>query len=168
MKGGTWLVASKIRSAILTLIFHHLVLNLFSNRKIVLTISFPQHKSFLHVSKMIAAHSFLSEYLVQNKYAAAGKVTINGGSNGGARSSPCLKMEVLSHSLRPGLLVAACINCAPEDTFGCAVAEVSVYDLLKVRPFFTASANCLTYRVVPQIHNRFVVCDLIVWTQLTV
>ena len=33
---------------------------------------------------MIAVHVlFGSEYLVQNKYAAPGKVVINGGSNGG-------------------------------------------------------------------------------------
>lgn len=47
------------------------------------------------------------------KYAAPGKVAINGGSNG-------------------GLLVAACTNIAPEGTFGAAVAEVGVMDLLKV------------------------------------
>ncbi|KZT27069.1 hypothetical protein NEOLEDRAFT_1194599 [Neolentinus lepideus HHB14362 ss-1] len=58
-----------------------------------------------------------TEYLVQNKYAAPGKVAINGGSNG-------------------GLLVAACINRAPEGTFGAAVAEVGVLDLLKF-PHFT-------------------------------
>lgn len=32
-----------------------------------------------------------------------------------------------------GLLVAACVNRAPEGTFGAAVAEVGVLDLLKVR-----------------------------------
>jgi prolyl oligopeptidase PreP (S9A serine peptidase family) len=31
-----------------------------------------------------------------------------------------------------GLLIAACINRAPEGTFGAAVAEVGVLDLLKV------------------------------------
>jgi len=31
-----------------------------------------------------------------------------------------------------GLLVSACINRAPEGTFGCALAEVGVHDLLKV------------------------------------
>jgi hypothetical protein len=30
-----------------------------------------------------------------------------------------------------GLLVAACVNRAPEGTFGAAVAEVGVLDLLK-------------------------------------
>lgn len=32
-----------------------------------------------------------------------------------------------------GLLVAACVNRAPEGTFGAAVAEVGVLDMLKVR-----------------------------------
>jgi prolyl oligopeptidase PreP (S9A serine peptidase family) len=51
--------------------------------------------------------------------------------------------EVMAH-LRPaqseelsttgtGLLVAACVNRAPVGTFGAAVAEVGVLDLLKVR-----------------------------------
>jgi prolyl oligopeptidase len=31
-----------------------------------------------------------------------------------------------------GLLIAACVNIAPEGTFGAAVAEVGVLDLLKV------------------------------------
>jgi hypothetical protein len=39
--------------------------------------------------------------------------------------------------------VAACVNRAPEGTFGCAVAEVGVHDLLKVGVLrFSAS---LTY-----------------------
>ncbi|KAG6888631.1 hypothetical protein C0995_006875 [Termitomyces sp. Mi166 len=52
----------------------------------------------------------------KNKYAGAGMVAINGGSNG-------------------GLLVGACINRAPEGTFGAAVAEVGVMDLLKFSKF---------------------------------
>lgn len=32
-----------------------------------------------------------------------------------------------------GLLVAACVNRAPQGTFGAAVAEVGVLDLLRVR-----------------------------------
>jgi len=57
-----------------------------------------------------------SEYLVKNKYAAADKLTLNGGSNG-------------------GLLVAACVNRAPPGTFGAAVAEVGVLDLLKFNQY---------------------------------
>lgn len=53
---------------------------------------------------------------MKNKYAAPGKVAINGASNG-------------------GLLVAACINRAPEGTFGSAVAELGVHDLLKFHKF---------------------------------
>ncbi|EKM75717.1 hypothetical protein AGABI1DRAFT_116196 [Agaricus bisporus var. burnettii JB137-S8] len=62
-----------------------------------------------------------TEYLVKNKYAGAGKVAINGGSNG-------------------GLLVAACVNRAPEGTFGAAVAEVGVLDLLKFHKFTIGKA----------------------------
>ena len=57
--------------------------------------------------------------------------------------------------------MAACINRAPEGTFGAAVADVGVLDLLKVRIFLTVSANCLDHRVVPQVYDRFVVCNLI-------
>ncbi|KAH9950170.1 prolyl oligopeptidase [Amylocystis lapponica] len=57
-----------------------------------------------------------TEFLVKNKYAAPGKVAINGGSNG-------------------GLLVAACVNRAPEGLLGAAVAEVGVLDLLKFADF---------------------------------
>lgn len=57
-----------------------------------------------------------TEWLVKNKYAGKGKVAINGGSNG-------------------GLLVAASVNRAPEGTFGAAVAEVGVLDLLKFADF---------------------------------
>ena len=80
---------------------------------------------------------------MKNKYAAPGKVAINGGSNGGARSSSCFTTELSTQILCLGLLVAACINRAPEGTFGSAVADVGVHDLLKVRSSFTASANCL-------------------------
>ncbi|KAF8169488.1 prolyl oligopeptidase [Pholiota molesta] len=62
-----------------------------------------------------------TEFLVTNKYAAPGKVTINGGSNG-------------------GLLVTACVNRAPEGTFGCAIAEVGVHDLLKFHKFTIGKA----------------------------
>ncbi|KAG5642611.1 hypothetical protein DXG03_002481 [Asterophora parasitica] len=62
-----------------------------------------------------------TEYLVKNKYAGAGKVAINGGSNG-------------------GLLVGASVNRAPEGTFGAAVAEVGVLDLLKFHKFTIGKA----------------------------
>ena len=62
-----------------------------------------------------------AEYLMQHKYAGQGKIAINGGSNGGT-------------------LVAACINRSPE-TFGAAVAEVGVMDLLKVRYDWWAQHN---------------------------
>ncbi|KAG8875819.1 hypothetical protein FRB98_007565 [Tulasnella sp. 332] len=57
-----------------------------------------------------------TKYLVDHKHGAPGKVAINGGSNGGT-------------------LVAACVNRAPEGTFGAAVAEVGVLDLLKFAQF---------------------------------
>ena len=41
-------------------------------------------------------------------------------------------------TLWAGLLVAACINRAPEGTFGAAVAEVGVLDMLKVSLLFCA------------------------------
>ena len=86
---------------------------------------------------------------------------INGGSNGGAfvtfKVDKFLNRALISLSSCLGLLVAACINRAPEGTFGAAVAEVGVHDLLKVRSSLTVSANCLDCRVVPQIYNRFVV-----------
>ena len=111
---------------------------------------------------MITTHFFGSEYLVQNKYAAPGKVVINGGSNGGAFFTLLdYQGECRSLSSCLGLLVAACINRAPEGTFGAAVAEIGVHDLLKVRTSLTVSANCLHCPVVPQIYNRFVVCNLI-------
>jgi len=62
-----------------------------------------------------------TQYLVKNKYAGRGQVAINGGSNG-------------------GLLVAACVNRAPEGTFGAAVAEVGVLDLLKFADFTIGKA----------------------------
>lgn len=75
------------------------------------------------------------QYLVSNKYAAPGKVAINGGSNGGRL---CVYEFVCLNSRHSptGLLVAACVNIAAEGTFGAAVAEVGVLDMLKV--------SCLT------------------------
>ncbi|TFY82919.1 hypothetical protein EWM64_g1087 [Hericium alpestre] len=57
-----------------------------------------------------------TDWLVKNKYAGKGKIAINGGSNG-------------------GLLVSASVLRAPEGTFGAAVAEVGVHDLLKFNKF---------------------------------
>lgn len=57
-----------------------------------------------------------TNYLKTNKIAHPEKIAINGGSNG-------------------GLLVAACANIAPEGTFGAAVAEVGVLDMLKFNKF---------------------------------
>ncbi|THH11283.1 hypothetical protein EW145_g767 [Phellinidium pouzarii] len=61
-----------------------------------------------------------SQYLKDNKIAAVDKIAIRGGSNG-------------------GLLVAACVNMAPEGTFGAAVAEVGVLDMLKFHKFTIGS-----------------------------
>jgi hypothetical protein len=77
------------------------------------------------------------------------------------RSSLVLNTERLPLFSCLGLLVAACVNRAPEGTFGAALAETGVHDLLKVRTSLTLSANCLDRCVVPQIYNRFVVCNLI-------
>lgn len=39
---------------------------------------------------------------------------------------------ILRFTMGTGLLVAACVNRAPEGLIGAAVAEVGVHDLLKV------------------------------------
>ncbi|KZV73550.1 prolyl oligopeptidase [Peniophora sp. CONT] len=57
-----------------------------------------------------------SEWLVANKYTSRGRIVLNGGSNG-------------------GLLVAACINRAPQGLIGAGIAEVGVLDLLKFADF---------------------------------
>lgn len=53
-----------------------------------------------------------------------------------------------------GLLVAACVNRAPEGTFGAAVADVGVLDMLKVckHPvhFFFI---CGSYYLISQFHK---------------
>ncbi|KAF8448942.1 prolyl oligopeptidase [Boletus edulis BED1] len=67
-----------------------------------------------------------TEHLVKNKIAAVGKVAINGASNG-------------------GLLVGACVNIAPQGTFGAAVAEVGVMDLLKFADFTIGKAWTADY-----------------------
>ncbi|KAH0586963.1 hypothetical protein H2248_005791 [Termitomyces sp. 'cryptogamus'] len=81
------------------------------------------HKAGTREKKVNVFDDFIAatEHLVKNKYAGAGKVAINGGSNG-------------------GLLVGACINRAPEGTFGAAVAEVGVMDLLKFSKFTIGKA----------------------------
>ncbi|KAI0761741.1 hypothetical protein BC629DRAFT_1443455 [Irpex lacteus] len=76
------------------------------------------HQGAVRERKVNCFDDFIAatEYLVKNKYAAPGKVAINGGSNG-------------------GLLVAACVNRAPEGLLGAAIAEVGVLDLLKFADF---------------------------------
>ncbi|KAH7907477.1 prolyl oligopeptidase [Hygrophoropsis aurantiaca] len=76
------------------------------------------HEAGIREKKINVFDDFIAatKYLITHKYAAPGKVAINGGSNG-------------------GLLVGACVNLAPAGAFGAAVAEVGVLDLLKVRGF---------------------------------
>ncbi|KAJ2925832.1 hypothetical protein H1R20_g11259, partial [Candolleomyces eurysporus] len=76
------------------------------------------HKAGYREKKHNCFDDFIAatEYLVKNKYAAPGKVAINGGSNG-------------------GLLVSACVLRAPTGTFGAAVSDVGVHDLLRFHKF---------------------------------
>ncbi|KAG8965200.1 hypothetical protein FRC05_003343 [Tulasnella sp. 425] len=78
---------------------------------------------------------YATKYLVDNKYAAPGKVAINGGSNGGT-------------------LVAASINRAEQGTFGAAIADVGVMDLLKF-PQFTIGAAWVSDYGDPRDPNDF-------------
>ena len=98
----------------------------------------------------------LREWLVKNKYAGKGKVAINGGSNGGTSR----KLDISANlscsfifCITIGLLVAASVNRAPEGTFGAAVAEVGVLDLLKARIFFDSHIK-LTVFVVCGLYDR--------------
>ncbi|PLW39357.1 hypothetical protein PCASD_05015 [Puccinia coronata f. sp. avenae] len=68
---------------------------------------------------------YATKYLVAHGYAAPDKVTIMGGSNG-------------------GLLVAACVNQAPE-LFGAALAEVGVLDMLRFHRFTIGRAWIADY-----------------------
>jgi len=68
---------------------------------------------------------YATKYLVANRYVAPDKVTIMGGSNG-------------------GLLVAACVNQAPE-LFGAALAEVGVLDMLRFHRFTIGRAWIADY-----------------------
>ncbi|KAL5527147.1 hypothetical protein ACEPAG_5938 [Sanghuangporus baumii] len=78
--------------------------------------------------KMNVFNDFISatQYLKANHIAHPEKITINGGSNG-------------------GLLVAACVNIAPEGTFGAAIAEVGVLDMLKFNKFTIGRAWASDY-----------------------
>ncbi|KDR68475.1 hypothetical protein GALMADRAFT_78538 [Galerina marginata CBS 339.88] len=76
------------------------------------------HKGGRRETKVNTFDDFIAaaQFLVKNKYAAPGKVAINGASNG-------------------GLLVMGSIVRAPEGTFGAAVPEGGVADLLKFHKF---------------------------------
>jgi hypothetical protein len=72
---------------------------------------------------------------VKNKYADPTKVAIMGCFNGGDSCYLLQHLQLLRIPRASGLLVAACVNRAAEGTFGCAVAEGGLYDILKVGLF---------------------------------
>lgn len=63
---------------------------------------------------------------------ASGKVAISGASNGGQYSCPVIIIGFGWQYPKIGLLVCGSLVRAPEGTFGAAVPEGSVTDLLKV------------------------------------
>ncbi|KAN0088402.1 Prolyl oligopeptidase, N-terminal beta-propeller domain containing protein, partial [Tylopilus felleus] len=81
------------------------------------------HNAGIRERKINVFNDFIAatEYLVKNKIAAPGKVAIN------------------------GLLIGACVNIAPQGTFGAAVAEVGVMDLLKFADFTIGGAWTADY-----------------------
>ena len=79
------------------------------------------------------AFSHSSQYLVKNKYAGPGKVAITGASNGGELTPASLFSTRYSrHDYEIGFLVCGSVVRAPEGTFGAAIAEGGVADILKV------------------------------------
>ncbi|KIJ65569.1 hypothetical protein HYDPIDRAFT_174977 [Hydnomerulius pinastri MD-312] len=89
------------------------------------------HNAGIRERKINVFNDFIAatEYLVKNKITAPGKVAINGGSNGG----------------KSCLLIGACVNIAPEGTFGAGVAEVGVMDMLKFADFTIGKAWTADY-----------------------
>jgi prolyl oligopeptidase len=71
--------------------------------------------SLAEIQKSFDDFQYATKYLVAQKYAAEDKVTILGNSNG-------------------GLLVATCVNQAPE-LFGAAIAEHGLMDMLRYSKF---------------------------------
>ena len=107
------------------------------NREILLTILLVLRMSATILlswfRRLTEASSWSSQYLVKNKYAGPGKVAINGASNGGELTPLLVLIRVLtSWRWYIGFLVCGSVVRAPEGTFGAAIAEGGVADLLKV------------------------------------
>jgi len=81
------------------------------------------HRAAIRENKSNGFDDFIAaaEYLVKNKYAAKGKISISGLSNG-------------------GMLVGGTVNRAPEGLFGAAVAEGGLFDFLKFCNFTFGAA----------------------------